>query len=570
VDGQAQVLRGRHFQWLFDHHLWRLARELFGPRCDFADFRASFYQALSEDNRSLSGLDAAASDLIPASAQVHEWHQLLLSANIVVTYINGSIAFVGASDRDVLSASWGEVRKDETINHRTRKPEVGGLFCEATFGPQRSWQCRCGKYKGRQHANGRCERCGVELIPNAARRWRMGHVELVSPVVHPWRTASLPGVLGLSPDTVRKIIDYDLWLVADSNDPDVSAGTLLGHLDWLLIDHDRPELELRMELGAAAIETLLERLPDADRTAMDGVVMHRLPVLPPDLRPMVHLGSERYATSDLNHLYRGVLHRNSRLRRLIDHGAPLVIVNQARYQLQRSVDQLLDNERTESPVTAPDRRTLVSVTGALTRVSRRLTAREGFLFRPVDFSAHTRMIVGETPDLDTASLSTRFAERLFEPLLHRRRAARKNWSAVTDENQDDFADELVLVATGRGPWPLFAMRFRLTHDVALTVRPELLDLLGWEHLGEPVAVFAVLTDDARHEAERLLPSVLTATTGPEADHGDRALPFDLSVTELLQQLPDWIAQRRTFRCTPEDAFLVGGLSSSLADPVDDA
>jgi hypothetical protein len=568
ADGYAQVLRAPQFNWLFDRELWQLARELFGPRCDFVESRVQFYTALTDGNRSLTSINTS-SDLIPASAQVNEWHQLLLTARVLVTYDAGRLTFVGTQDTDVQSASFGEVRRPEARNYRNGLPERDGLFCEKIFGPERSWHCYCGKYRGPNHAGRRCERCGVDIAHSAVRRVRFGHLELVAPVIHPWYAEALPGWLGITPRTVRQIIDYERWLVIESNDPDLSPGTLLTDREWAAIRHDHPEI--RAALGAEAIELLLQRLPRSSRLTFDGVVMRRLPVLPPDLRPMIRLESGRFATSDLNDLYRGVISRNNRLSRLIDLGAPEPLINNERRVLQRSVDNLLDNERSERPFSSPDRRVLVSVAGALTsKVMRGTTAREGFLFRPVDFSASTRMIVGETPGVDTVQLPVRLARQLFEPLLrgpqHRMQGAAGGGAASAkpsgsgepdDALDDDYGDELVLLAAARGPWPLFAVRFRTTHEVSLTVCSELIDMLGWDNFGEPVAVFAVLTDEARHDAVRLMPSVLAAepaTSGVKG--GQHESPFDLAGADFLRRLPDWVVQRRTFPCRLGDEFLL--------------
>jgi hypothetical protein len=453
ADGYAQVLRAPQFQWLFSRELWQLARELFGPRCDFADSRVPFYEALAEGNRSLTGFSTAG-HLIPASAQVHEWHQLLLSAGIVATYHADRLTFVGARDCDVRSASSGEVRKPETRNYQTGLPEPGGLFCEKIFGPERNWRCRCGKYGRRKHAGQRCERCGVDVTHSAVRRIRIGHLELAAPVIHPWYTNALPGWLDLAPETVRQIVDYERWLVVDSNDPDLPAGTLLSDHEWAMIRYDHPESDVRAALGAEAIESLLQHLPRSTGMAFDGVVMRRLPILPPELRPMIRLESGSFATSDLNDLYRRIVVRNNRLSRLMDLDTPEPIINHERRELQRSVDHLLDNERSEHPISSPDRRVLVSVASALTsRVMRGTTAREGFLFRPVDFSASTRMIVGEVPDVDTVQLPVRLARQLFEPLLRGRHRARRAASGGTagveprgarepaHAAEDDYADE---------------------------------------------------------------------------------------------------------------------------------
>jgi hypothetical protein len=577
ADGYAQVLRAPQFEWLFDRKLWQLARELFGPRCDFADSRMPFYTALTEGNRSLTSISTA-SDPIPASAQVNEWHQLLLTARVHATYDAGLLTFVATRDCDVRSASSGEVRLPESRNHRTGLPEPGGLFCEKIFGPERSWHCRCGKYRGRKHAGRRCERCGIDITHSAVRRVRFGHLELVAPVIHPWYADALPGWLGLTPGTVRQIVDYERWFVIDSNDPDLTPCTLLSDHEWAAIRDDQ-ERDVRAALGAEAIELLLQRLPSSSGMAFDGVVMRRLPVLPPDLRPMIRLESGRFATSDLNDLYGRVLRRNNRLSRLMDLGAPEPIINNERRELQRSVDNLLDNERSERPFSGPDRRVLVSVAGALTsRVMRGTTARDGFLFRPVDFSASTRMIVGEVPDVDTVQLPVRLARQLFEPLLRRRQhrsrhaagggpagAKPRSSGEPADAVEDDYPDELVLLAAARGPWPLFAVHFRTTHEVSLTVCPELLDMLGWDNLGKPVAVFAVLTDEARHEAVRLMPSVLAAErAAPGVPGGKHKSPFDLAGADFLRCLPDWVVQRRAFQCGLGDAFLVSGTDSSLA------
>jgi DNA-directed RNA polymerase subunit beta' len=159
------------------------------------------------------------------------------------------------------------------------------------------------------------------------RRVRIGHLELVAPVIHPWYTDALPGWLGLAPETVRQIVDYERWLVIDSNDPDLPAGTLLSDHEWAVIRYDHPEPDVRAALGAEAIESLLQRLPCSTGMAFDGVVMRRLPVLPPELRPMMRLESGRVATSDLNDLYRSVVSRNNRLSRLMDLGSPAPIIN---------------------------------------------------------------------------------------------------------------------------------------------------------------------------------------------------------------------------------------------------
>jgi hypothetical protein len=467
----------------------------------------------------------------------------LHSAGIHPDIDDRSIAFTTWSDHDVRATSSGRIRKPETYNMRTFKPEKDGLFCERVFGPERDWECYCGKFKGRIHAGKTCDRCGVLIVDSGVRHRRTGHIELAAPVLHPWYASLLPERLGLSAEQLHVIVNYGRVVVADSDTVDLVAGQIID--DGRILAGHRDNPGVRFALGAEAVEILLRTRPGPAMPA--GLILRSLPVLPPNLRPMLRRDSGSMMTSDLNDLYRRVINRNNRISRLQDLGAPPVIIHDERRKLQASVDTLLGNERCASPVTDPRGRVLVSVGGGLTRrVMRAKTLREGVLFRPVDFSAAARLVAGATPDSDTVLLPDRLAMKLFEPLVDRPR----------DELDDRLAGRLVLLVTEQGPWPLFAVRFRTTPEASLRVHPDLLDIVGWENLGERAAIFAVLTADASQEATRLLPTVLDVDHAAPAAPPSRDTPCDFAGAEFLENLPHWVATGRKFPLTRQDAFLL--------------
>ncbi len=315
-------------------------------------------------------------------------------------YIRISIA----SPERILQWSHGEVTKPETINYRTLKPERDGLFCERIFGPTKDWECYCGKYKRVRHKGIICERCGVEVTDSKVRRHRMGHIKLAAPVSHIWFLKGIPSYLGLLLDMTLKdleqVIYFNSYVVIDGGDSDFKKLQLLSEEEYEDYMTENEESTLKVGIGAEAIKELLaevdiKALAEEIRTELSGnitsvqkksklikrlrlldslissdtnptwMVMDVLPVTPPDLRPMVQLDGGRFATSDLNDLYRRVINRNNRLQRLLEMGAPEIIVRNEKRMLQEAVDALIDNGRRGRTVVGPNNRALKSLSNII-------------------------------------------------------------------------------------------------------------------------------------------------------------------------------------------------------------
>ncbi|MBL10409.1 MAG: DNA-directed RNA polymerase subunit beta' [Acidiferrobacteraceae bacterium] len=357
-----------------------------------------------------------------------------------------------ASPDKIRSWSYGEVKKPETINYRTFKPERDGLFCAKLFGPTSDYECLCGKYKRLKHRGVICEKCGVEVTVSKVRRQRMGHIELASPVAHIWFLKSLPSRLGVLLDmTVREIervLYFEAYVVTDPGMTPLERGTLLSEdsyyeaIEQYGADFDagmgaeavkallrNMELKseatmLREELAISTSETktkkLAKRLKVAEAFIKSGnkpewMVMEVIPVLPPDLRPLVPLDGGRFATSDLNDLYRRVINRNNRLRRLLDLNAPDIIVRNEKRMLQESVDALLDNGRRGKAVTGPNRRQLKSLADMIKGKQGRF--RQNLLGKRVDYSGRSVIVVGPTLRLHQCGLPKKMALELFKPFI---------------------------------------------------------------------------------------------------------------------------------------------------------
>ena len=357
-----------------------------------------------------------------------------------------------ASPDKIRSWSYGEVKKPETINYRTFKPERDGLFCAKLFGPTSDYECLCGKYKRLKHRGVICEKCGVEVTMSKVRRERMGHIELASPVAHIWFLKSLPSRLGVLLDmTVREIervLYFEAYVVTDPGMTPLERGTLLSEdayyeaieqygadfdagmgaeaVKALLRNMDvKTEVAmLHEELAASTSETktkkLTKRLKVAAAFVRSGnkpewMVMEVIPVLPPDLRPLVPLDGGRFATSDLNDLYRRVINRNNRLRRLLDLNAPDIIVRNEKRMLQESVDALLDNGRRGKAVTGPNRRQLKSLADMIKGKQGRF--RQNLLGKRVDYSGRSVIVVGPTLKLHQCGLPKKMALELFKPFI---------------------------------------------------------------------------------------------------------------------------------------------------------
>lgn len=365
-------------------------------------------------------------------------------------YIRISIA---SPDR-ILKWSYGEVTKPETINYRTLKPEREGLFCERIFGPSKDWECYCGKYKRVRHKGIICERCGVEVTDSKVRRHRMGHIKLAAPVSHIWFLKGIPSYLGLLLDMslkdLEQVIYFNNYVVIDPGESAFKKFQLLGeeeYEDYLL---ENEESELKVGIGAEAIKDLLAELDikemaEAIRTELAGVVnsvqrkaklikrlrlldslissdteptwmiMDVLPVTPPDLRPMVQLDGGRFATSDLNDLYRRVINRNNRLARLLEMGAPEIIVRNEKRMLQEAVDALIDNGRRGRTVVGPNNRPLKSLSNIIEGKQGRF--RQNLLGKRVDYSGRSVIVVGPQLSLNQCGLPKEMAIELFKPFV---------------------------------------------------------------------------------------------------------------------------------------------------------
>ena len=357
-----------------------------------------------------------------------------------------------ASPEKIRSWSSGEVKKPETINYRTLKPERDGLFCERIFGPTKDWECHCGKYKRVRYKGVICDRCGVEVTKSKVRRERMGHIELAAPVSHIWYFKGIPSRMGLildmSPRTLEKVLYFVSYIVLDPGDvPDLTKKQLLNESEYRELKEQYGN-RFRAGMGAEAVKELLEeidldKLSEELRTELrestgqrkvrairrlevveafrksgdrpEWMIMEVIPVIPPELRPMVQLDGGRFATSDLNDLYRRVINRNNRLKRLLDLGAPDIIVRNEKRMLQEAVDALIDNGRRGRPVTGPGNRPLKSLSDMLKGKQGRF--RQNLLGKRVDYSGRSVIVVGPDLKLHQCGLPKEMALELFKPFV---------------------------------------------------------------------------------------------------------------------------------------------------------
>ena len=365
-------------------------------------------------------------------------------------YIRISIA----SPERILKWSYGEVTKPETINYRTLKPERDGLFCERIFGPTKDWECYCGKYKRVRHKGIICERCGVEVTDSKVRRHRMGHIKLAAPVSHIWFLKGIPSYLGLLLDMslkdLEQVIYFNNYVVIDPADSGFKKYQLLSEEEYEDFIMENEESALKVGIGAEAIKELLGeinmtelveeirgelaqaggsvqkraklikrlRLIEsliASNTEPTWMIMDVLPVTPPDLRPMVQLDGGRFATSDLNDLYRRVINRNNRLLRLLEMGAPEIIVRNEKRMLQEAVDALIDNGRRGRTVVGPNNRPLKSLSNIIEGKQGRF--RQNLLGKRVDYSGRSVIVVGPSLELNQCGLPKEMAIELFKPFV---------------------------------------------------------------------------------------------------------------------------------------------------------
>jgi len=373
----------------------------------------------------------------------------------------GAVRISLASPHDIRSWSFGEVKKPETINYRTYRPEKDGLFCEKIFGPEKDWECTCGKYRGMKYKGMICDRCGVKVTHSRVRRKRMGHIELAAPVVHIWFFKAMPSRLGtlldMKTSSLEKIIYFQDYVVVDPGQTNLKERELLTEDQYRLAVETYGPDAFEADMGAEAIKKLLEKLNLVDESTRlrelldkenkkdksskqkqrdfvkrlkiieslrdspnkcEWMVLECIPVIPPDLRPLVLLDSGNFATSDLNDLYRRIINRNNRLKKLVDLNAPEVIIRNEKRMLQQSVDALFDNNRCKRPVLGSSNRPLKSLTDMIKGKQGRF--RENLLGKRVDYSARSVIVVGPELKLHQCGLPKKIALELFQPFIIRR------------------------------------------------------------------------------------------------------------------------------------------------------
>ena len=460
-----------------------------------------------------------------------------------------------ASPEAIRGWSYGEVTKPETINYRTLKPETGGLFCERIFGPMKDWECHCGKYKRVRYKGKVCERCGVEITRSKVRRERMGHIELAAPVSHIWYFKGIPSrigqVLDINQRNLEKVLYFALYIVTDPGDTplqkkqtltekeyqdmrekyedDFKAGMGAEAIKELLSEIDAKELrdELTAELEGATGQKrakLLKRLDVVDAFVNSGnklewMILDVIPVIPPDIRPMVQLDGGRFATSDLNDLYRRVINRNNRLKRLMELHAPDIIIRNEKRMLQESVDALIDNGRRGRPVTGPNNRPLKSLSDMLKGKQGRF--RQNLLGKRVDYSGRSVIVVGPELKIYQCGLPKEMAIELFKPFVMKRlvatniasniKQARKmvekaNRSEVWDALEVVIKDHPVMLNRAPTLHRLGIQAFEpvLVEGRAIKLHPLACTAFNADFDGDQMAVHVPLSAEAQAEARMLM------------------------------------------------------------------
>ncbi|MBR2407255.1 MAG: DNA-directed RNA polymerase subunit beta', partial [Clostridia bacterium] len=459
-----------------------------------------------------------------------------------------------ASPEQIREWSYGEVKKPETINYRTLKPERDGLFCERIFGPTKDWECHCGKYKRIRYKGKICDRCGVEVTRAKVRRERMGHIELAAPVSHIWYFKGIPSRMGLlleiSPRLLEQVLYFTSYIVVDPGDTPLAAKQVLSEKDYrdmrekyeddfdagmgaeyiqkllAALDLEKLSEELKEELESATGQKrarLLKRLEVVESFRLSGnrpewMIMDVIPVIPPDIRPMVQLDGGRFATSDLNDLYRRVINRNNRLKKMLELGAPDIIVRNEKRMLQEAVDALIDNGRRGRPVTGPNNRSLKSLSDMLKGKQGRF--RQNLLGKRVDYSGRSVIVVGPELKMYQCGLPKEMALELFKPFVMKRlvetgaagniKSARKMVDRVRPEVWD--ALEIVIkdhpVMLNRAPTlhrlGIQAFEPVLVEGRAIKLHPLACTAFNADFDGDQMAVHVPLSAEAQAEARFLM------------------------------------------------------------------
>ena len=463
-----------------------------------------------------------------------------------------------ASDEKIREWSKGEVKKPETINYRTLKPERDGLFCERIFGPTKDWECHCGKYKRVRYKGIVCDRCGVEVTKAKVRRERMGHIELAAPVAHIWYFKGIPSRIGLmldvSPRSLERVIYFASYIVVDKGTTGLTKAQVLSEKEYHEAEEKYGKGSFKAEMGAEAIRKLLaeidldklsnklkkelekaseqkkakllKRLDTVESFRLSGnrpewMIMNVVPVIPPDLRPMVQLDGGRFATSDLNDLYRRVINRNNRLKRLLELGAPEIIVRNEKRMLQESVDALIDNGRRGRPVTGAGNRPLKSLSDLLKGKQGRF--RQNLLGKRVDYSGRSVIVVGPELKIYQCGVPKEMAVELFKPFVMKelvgrgiahniknaKRMVERLRPEVWDILEDVIKDHPVMLNRAPTLHRLGIQAFEpvLVEGRAIKLHPLVCTAFNADFDGDQMAIHLPLSPEAQAEARYLMLSV---------------------------------------------------------------
>ncbi len=507
-----------------------------------------------------------------------------------------------ASPEKIREWSHGEVMKPETINYRTLKPERDGLFCEKIFGPNKDWECHCGKYKKIRYKGVVCDRCGVEVTKASVRRERMGHIELAAPVSHIWYFKGIPSrmglILDLSPRVLEKVLYFASYIVLDPGDSGLDYKQILTEKEY----QDARETygnKFRVGMGAESIKELLQAIDlDAETEELraglrdssgqkrariikrlevveafresgnkpEWMIMDVIPVIPPDIRPMVQLDGGRFATSDLNDLYRRIINRNNRLKRLLELGAPDIIVRNEKRMLQEAVDALIDNGRRGRPVTGPGNRALKSLSDMLKGKSGRF--RQNLLGKRVDYSGRSVIVVGPELKIYQCGLPKEMAIELFKPFVMKELVAKgisqniKNAKKLVDKMDTqvwDVLEEVIKehpVMLNRAPTlhrlGIQAFEPILVEGKAIKLHPLVCTAFNADFDGDQMAVHLPLSVEAQAECRFLLLSPNNLLK--PSDGGPVAVPSQdmvLGIYYLTQERPGSVGEGKFFKSVNE-------------------
>ena len=503
-----------------------------------------------------------------------------------------------ASPEKILEWSRGEVTKPETINYRTLKPEKDGLFCERIFGPSKDWECHCGKYKKIRYKGVVCDRCGVEVTKSSVRRERMGHIALAAPVSHIWYFKGIPSrmglILDLSPRTLEKVLYFASYIVLDNGETDLQYKQVLSEQEYQEARESWGSA-FRVGMGAEAIQELLQAI-DLDKeyeelqeglkgstgqkrarivkrlevveafresgNKPEWMILTNIPVIPPDLRPMVQLDGGRFATSDLNDLYRRIINRNNRLKRLLELGAPDIIVRNEKRMLQEAVDALIDNGRRGRPVTGPGNRALKSLSDMLKGKSGRF--RQNLLGKRVDYSGRSVIVVGPELKIYQCGLPKEMAIELFKPFVMKELVQNgtahniKNAKKMVERLQPevwDVLEEVIKehpVMLNRAPTlhrlGIQAFEPILVEGKAIKLHPLVCTAYNADFDGDQMAVHLPLSVEAQAECRFLLLSPNNLLK--PSDGGPVAVPSQdmvLGIYYLTQERPGALGEGKFFR-----------------------